>query len=105
MQKSNILSNIPTNLNQEIFQDIISNDNIKIERIISKGHKSKEDEWYNQEKDEWVMVIKGNATLTFEDAEDVDLGEGDYINIPAHMKHRVSWTDAKVETIWLAIHY
>jgi len=105
MKKSNIFLDIPTNVGEEIFQDIISKDNIKIERIISRGHKTKEDEWYNQDFDEWVMVVKGEATLSYVDAEDVRLGEGDYINIPAHTKHRVSWTKEDVETIWLAVHY
>ena len=105
MQKLNIFQNIPTNLKEEIFQDIISNDKLKIERIISKGHKSNDDEWYDQDTNEWVMVVKGVATLSFMDAEDVHLKEGDYLNIPAHTKHRVLWTKEDVETIWLAIHY
>ena len=33
----------------------------KIERIVSRGHASPEDFWYDQEENEWVMVVKGTA--------------------------------------------
>ncbi len=105
MKKSNIFSQIPTDLKEELFEEIISNDTLKIERIISKGHITKDFEWYNQKSNEWVIVLKGEAILVFENSNDVRLKEGDYLNIPAHTKHRVSWTEPDVETIWLAIHY
>jgi len=105
MKKSNIFSQIPTDLKEELFEEIISNDTLKIERIISKGHTTKDFEWYNQKSNEWVIVLKGEAILVFENSNDVRLKEGDYLNIPAHTKHRVSWTEPDVETIWLAIHY
>jgi cupin 2 domain-containing protein len=34
-----------------------------------------------------------------------ELNTGDYLNIPAHCRHRVDWTDPSRTTIWLAIHY
>ncbi|EDZ63639.1 protein containing Cupin domain [Sulfurimonas gotlandica GD1] len=105
MKKSNIFANIPTEINEELFEDIISKDGIKIERIVSKGHTTTEFEWYNQNGDEWVIVLKGEAVLEFEDADEVRLKEGDYLNIPAHTKHKVSWTKPDEETVWLAIHY
>jgi cupin 2 domain-containing protein len=105
MKKSNIFSQIPSELKDELFEEIVSKDSLKIERIISKGHTTAEGEWYNQESDEWVIVLSGEAILEFENSHDVKLKEGDYLNIPAHTKHRVSWTKANVETVWLAIHY
>ena len=33
------------------------------------------------------------------------MNPGDYINIPAHTKHRVSWTEPKKVTLWLCIFY
>ena len=75
----------------------------KIGRIISKGHHSLDNYWYDQEKNEWVMVLKGSAGLIC-DKEIIKMMPGDYINIPAHCKHRVEWTDPDIETIWLAIH-
>jgi len=102
---SNIFSQIPSELKEEFFQELISKDGFKIERIISKGHVTQDGEWYDQKSDEWVVVLKGEAILEFENSDKVRLKDGDYINIPAHKKHRVSWTKPDVETIWLAIHY
>ena len=55
--------------------------------------------------DEWVIVLRGSATLAFADGATVDLHEGDYLTIPAHRKHRVSRTSSDPETVWLAVHY
>ena len=104
MKKENLFKNIPHKLKEELFEEILSNKNIMIERIISKGHASPQSEWYDQEKNEWVLVLQGEAILAFEDKE-VHLCAGDYCNIPAHVKHRVAWTQSAHETIWLAIHY
>ncbi|NOR58004.1 MAG: cupin domain-containing protein [Sulfurimonas sp.] len=105
MKKSNIFANISSEIKEELFEDIISKEGLKIERIVSKGHTTTEFEWYDQTNDEWVILLKGEAVLEFEDADEVRLKDGDYINIPAHTKHRVSWTKPNVETVWLAIHY
>ena len=105
MNKSSIFNKIPKQLPQELFEEMLSNDSIKIERIISKGHVTPKGEWYNQANNEWVIVLQGEAILSFEDSDDVRLESGDYINIPAHTKHKVSWTIPNQETIWLAIFY
>ncbi|MDA3907506.1 MAG: cupin domain-containing protein [Sulfurimonas sp.] len=105
MNKTNIFSQIPSEIKEELFEDIFSKEGLKIERIVSKGHTTAEFKWYNQESDEWVMVLKGEAILEFEDSDNIKLQEGDYLNIPAHTKHRVSWTKPDSETVWLAIHY
>ena len=105
MKSQNIFTGIPQNLDQELFEFLAGNDKVVIEKIISKGQKSPESDWYDQEKNEWVIVLKGKAVLSFEDETPVHLNEGDFINIPAHKKHKVSWTDPDNETIWLAVHY
>ncbi len=102
--KQNLLTNIPTLIPNEIFETIISKPNIKIERIISKGHKSEPDFWYDQDQSEWIMIVKGQARLQFED-KSIYLTSGDYLNIAAHQKHRVDWTTPEEETIWLAVFY
>ena len=102
----NLFSNLPNQIDDKIFETIIDSDGCKIERIISKGHHSLNNYWYDQEKNEWVMVLKGSAGLRLEnDNEIIKMMPGDYINIPVHYKHRVEWTDSDIETIWLAIHY
>ena len=105
MKTSNIFQNIPQELGAELFENIVSKDNVKIERIVSKGHTSPQSGWYIQESDEWVIVLSGEAVLSFDSSDDVRLKSGDYINIPAGTKHRVSWTTPEEETLWLAVHY
>ncbi len=102
--KDNIFSDIPSQLPDEVFQTIIQNKALKIERIISKGQRSEDDFWYDQDQSEWVLVLQGSAQLEFED-QVVELRKGDYVNIEAHQKHRVKWTTPQEETIWLAIFY
>jgi cupin 2 domain-containing protein len=105
MNLTNFFEAIPTNLESEIFQDIIKSSNIRVERIISKGQATPSGSWYDQEEHEWVMVLEGSAILGFEDGSAVSLGKGDFVNIPAHCKHKVSWTDPDQVTLWLAIFY
>ncbi len=105
MELKNIFESIPDNLNKEIVEKLAQSKDIKIERIISKGHTSPESGWYDQEQNEWVIILKGEARIAFETEKEIILGAGNYINIQAHAKHKVSWTDPETETIWLAIHY
>ena len=105
MKSENIYGSIPDDLNVETLDEIISSPGIRIERIISKGHTSPEKGWYDQEENEWVMVLEGSGTLTFEDGSVAHLSKGEHINIPSHCRHRVSWTDPDQLTIWLAVFY
>ncbi len=106
MVASNVFENLPNPLNGEIFQDLLQAEHLRIERIISRGHHSPEGFWYDQEHHEWVMVLKGRAGLTLEGTEGVTiLNPGDWVNIPAHCRHRVEWTEPHTETVWLAVHY
>ncbi len=101
----NIFDCIPDNLDEEIFQQLVDGEGVRIERIISSGHSSPESGWYDQDRNEWVLVLKGEAILLLEGDSPVNLKAGDFMNIPAHQKHRVEWTDPDTETIWLAVHY
>jgi cupin 2 domain-containing protein len=104
MKKANLFENIPSELKEELFEEILSSQNVKIERIVSKGHSSPKSGWYDQANNEWVIVIQGEAVIAFE-KEEVHLNTGDYCNIPAHTKHKVLWTLPNSETVWLAVHY
>ena len=101
----NIFANIAKSLPEELFETLVKNQHVHIERIVSFGHKTAEDEWYDQQKSEWVMLLKGAAKIKFENSSVTELKPGDYINIPAHKKHRVDWTDENNETVWLAVFY
>lgn len=102
--KNNFFDNIPSSLPEEIFEAIIQTKNIKIERIISKGQKSEDGFWYDQDQAEFVLLLKGKARIQFEE-QTVELAAGDYLNIAAHQKHRVDWTTPDEETLWLAVFY
>lgn len=105
MKQCNIFEEIPEDLAAEQFEEILSAEGLTLERIVSKGHISPKEGWYDQEQNEWVMVVKGAATILFEAGEKIELIAGSYLEIAAGKKHKVSWTDPGVETIWLALHY
>lgn len=102
----NIYSNIPEELPSELSEEIIHNSSFKLERIISRGHATPKGQWYDQTEHEWVILLKGSAGIRVEgEAGIVVLTPGDYMHLPAHLKHRVEWTDPETETLWLALHY
>ncbi len=82
----NILSSLPEDLSAEVFEDIVSSESVRIERIVSKGHASPASGWYDQQENEWVIVLQGAARLLFESGREVGLNPGDFVNIPAHCK-------------------
>ena len=101
--KENIFDLIPDKLPEELTNVIHSADHVRIERIVSQGHTSPEDAWYDQDEDEWVILIDGFAGITFEDTSEILLNKGDYLFIPAHKKHKVTFTTHKRKSVWLAI--
>ena len=101
----NIFENLPAELKEEFFEEILSAKDFKLERIISEGHASPPNFWFDQDKNEFVLLLKGKARLSFEDSGKLELNSGDYLIIKAHQKHRVDWTDPNQKTFWLTIHY
>ena len=100
----NLFHDIPADLPEEDMRDLLSRPGVRIERIVSKGHVTPEGEWYDQEQGEWVMVVQGAARLLIEGEADArTLGPGDHLYLAPHVRHRVTWTDAQAETIWLAV--
>jgi len=105
MPMNNIFNNIPKDLSAESFSELLKTDTLKIERIVSKGHTSPASGWYDQADNEWLLLLQGQAILSFENKPELRLQAGDSLNIPAHQKHKVSWTEPNIETIWLTVHY
>ncbi len=105
MLVENLFHHIPRELPAELFTDLLRTDHFRVERIVSAGHASPEAGWYDQAGQEWVLVLAGAARLEFADGASVELGAGDHLNLAAHRKHRVAWTDPSRPTVWLAIHY
>ena len=106
MPTRNLFDGIPASLPDELTEILLSRRGLRIERIVSRGHASPEGFWYDQAEDEWVLLLAGSAGLAFEDeAEARTLGPGDHLHIPAHRRHRVAWTAADTDTIWLAVFF
>ena len=106
MRIGNLYEHIPAALPQEITDTLAAGSNVRIERIVSRAHHSSPDFWYDQPEDEWVVLLKGEAALRFA-ADDrlLHMTEGMHVHIRAHERHRVEWTAADVDTIWLAVFY
>lgn len=106
MPLPNLLDDLPTSLPDERLDDLVRADGLLLQRIISTGQATPEGQWYDQESNEWVLLLAGSAALRFEDEPDeVVMCPGDYLAIPAHRRHRVEWTDETKPTVWLALHY
>ncbi|MDY0163818.1 cupin domain-containing protein [Desulfobotulus sp.] len=104
--KASFFQNIPVRPEKEIFETLVEEKGVSIERIVSCAHASPEGFWYDQKRNEFVLVMQGRASIRFKDPDTtVILETGDYLHIPAHTLHRVEWTEAGVETLWLAVHY
>lgn len=101
---ANIFADVPQNMPKEVVQALLQSGDMRIERIVSHGHASAPDFWYDQPQAEWVIVLQGAAKLQFEDSM-VEMKPGDFINIPAFKKHRVEWTTPDEPTVWLGVRY
>jgi cupin 2 domain-containing protein len=82
---------------------LLKSGNLRIERIVSNGQASPDGFWYDQEQHEWVVILKGTASLKFDSGEGVDLTAGDHLLIESHARHRVEKVSA--DAIWLGVHY
>ena len=103
MTTANLFAALPTVLADELFEPLVATRSFTLERIVSPGQASAGD-WYDQDRDEWVILLSGSAGLLFQgEPGPLVLSPGDYVLIPAHRRHRVEWTEEK--TVWLALHY
>ena len=105
-RRGSLRTGIPAHLPEELVEVLAESPGVRVERITSRGHASPEGFWYDQPQDEFVLVVRGRAGVRIEgDAAMVELEAGEYLNIPAHTRHRVEWTDPHGDTVWLAVHY
>ena len=104
--RGNFFSAVPLNLPAEIIEVLLQTESFRLERIVSTGQTTPAGEWYDQDRPEWVLLLTGKAGLLLEnESEMIIMKPGDYLQIPAHRRHRVEWTDPVQPTIWLALHY
>jgi cupin 2 domain-containing protein len=101
----NMFAAIPPGTAGEFAEDLLRRRALRIERIVSRGQVSPPDFWYDQEDDEWILLLAGSAALRFADGGLVALKPGDHLLIPRHCRHRVERTDPEGETHWLAVHF
>lgn len=88
----------------EHFEPLLTGGPFRLERIISHGHTTPPDQWYDQPHDEWVLLAAGKASIEIEEKGFIHLAAGDYVLLPAGMRHRVTYTSAEVPCVWLALH-
>jgi len=101
-----LLADLPENLPEEKFEVLLETPAFRLERILSKGHATPEGQWYDQDWDEWVLLLQGQARLAIEGRNgETFLHPGDALLLPAHCRHRVNWTPPDTITVWLALHY
>ena len=101
----NLFRDIPTDLAEEKYDTLVSTGDVRIERIVSRGHVSPDDGWYDQVDDEFVLLLAGAARLEYGEGRQRHLQAGDWLEIPARERHRVAWTDPEHDTVWLVVHY
>jgi cupin 2 domain-containing protein len=107
IKTGNLRSGLPDRpLPDEVVDLLVERLGLRIERIVSAGQATPEGQWYDQDRDEFVLVVDGAARLSIEgETEELELGEGDWILLPAHCRHRVTWTRAEPPTVWLAVFF
>jgi cupin 2 domain-containing protein len=102
----NLFAALAPEAGEETSIGLLSRPGVRIERIVSTGQASAPGFWYDQPQGEWVVVLRGEAMLRFEDeAAPRRLGPGDFVDIAPRRRHRVEWTDPRQPTVWLAVHY
>jgi len=87
----------------EFFEILFEAPCIRVERIISRGDVTPPGEWYDQDEDEWVLLLAGEALLEYDSGETVSLVPGDWLLIKSHVRHRVAWTSSSPPCVWLAL--
>ena len=107
MSSGNVYEKLPDEaVDREIATLLLDRPPLRIERIVSTGQATPAGEWCDQDTDEWVLLVAGSARLRIEgEARDRELGEGDFVLLPAHCRHRVTWTEPDKPTVWLAVHF
>lgn len=104
-RRGNLLRGLPDAGGGEVAEDLLREGGVRIERIVSSGQSSPDGFWYDQEAGEWVMVLRGRAGLEIEGEDGIlEMAPGDWVDLPAHRRHRVAWTADDEPTVWLAIH-
>jgi cupin 2 domain-containing protein len=90
--------------NKEVLIDLYKNKNCFVEKIISTGQVTPENQWLEEDSDEWVILLQGESEISFFNGDIFKMGRGDYLLIPSNTKHRVESTSVNPPCIWVALH-
>ncbi len=105
-QRGSLFTSVPSGGDAEVVDILARGRSVRVERIVSTGQASPPGFWYDQDDDEFVVLLAGAAVLRFEAGDRrLDLAPGDWIEIPAHVRHRVESTQVDPPTVWLAVHF
>lgn len=104
MRRGNLLTPVRRS-DAEVVEVLKQRAGTSIERIVSTGQSSPPGFWYDQPDDEFVVLLAGSAILRFEESgELIEMNPGDWVEIPARVRHRVESTQAEPPTVWLTVH-
>jgi mannose-6-phosphate isomerase-like protein (cupin superfamily) len=101
---ANLFAKLPAAKRAEAFTELLGRPGVRIERIVSNGQITPEDEPMVQEQDEWVVLLQGEAGIRIEDSVAVTLKPGDHLTIAGGQRHWVTYTAKGEPTVWLAVH-
>ncbi|AKU20229.1 cupin domain-containing protein [Massilia sp. NR 4-1] len=99
MQTGNLYLNSEAPETGEVFEPLLAHGGVVIERIRSSSRIVPGE--YVQEQDEWVALLRGEATLRVA-GEMLALREGDHLFLPARVPHTV--LSVSEGALWLAVH-
>ena len=99
----NLFENRPANRPGEQVIPLLQASQWRLEHIISHGQPTDAGCWYDQPDPEWVLLVRGVATLRFAAGDSLEFKAGDCLLIPARLKHRVE--SCSPDAVWVALHY
>lgn len=109
LARGNLWCNLPAPGAAEGIAILLRRPGVRIERIVSQAHASPPGFWYDQDEDEFVLLVSGAATLSIRNGADetrtVHLKPGDWLHLPAHCAHRVEATAPDQPTLWLTVFF
>lgn len=83
---------------EELVNNLFTQGNIRVERIISTGQTS---DWLKQQEAEWVVLLAGAAIIEYQDGRILELQAGDWVYLAPQVVHRVAYTSSEPACVWL----
>jgi len=100
----NLFARLPAAKRAEAFTALLDRPGLRIERIVSQGQVTAEDEPMVQAQDEWVVLLQGEAGIRVGESAVAMLRPGDHLMIAGGQRHWVTYTAKDEPTVWLAVH-